>query len=234
MPAMLDDPSSQPNVRTSGAPPFPGPNTPLPAGIAPRLFTLRDSATATLLPFGSLSAVPKGLLSRLSAIFNAEIAAGDTYPLIDPVPLERFGPYWFGNFGTAVLAGDLCSRGLDGIADHEWDGLVLGSFYIKPNYPGRSSHVSNAGFLVAEGARGKGLGGLMGKVYIDWAARLGYTYSIFNLVYETNVASIRIWDSLGFQRVGRVKGCGALKSYPDRLIDAIVFGRDLVASDADS
>ena len=55
----------------------------------------------------------------------------------------------------------------------------------------------------------------------------GYTYSVFNLVYESNVASCRIWDALGFKRIGRVKGCGALRSYPDQLIDAIIYGRDL-------
>lgn len=54
---------------------------------------------------------------------------------------------------------------------------------------------------------------------------------MFNLVYETNVASIRIWEQLGFERIGRVKGCGQLRSYPGRLIDAIVFGRDLVVMD---
>lgn len=55
----------------------------------------------------------------------------------------------------------------------------------------------------------------------------GYTYSVFNLVYETNVASCRIWDALGFKRIGRVPGCGNLKSYPDRLVDAIIYGRQL-------
>jgi hypothetical protein len=59
----------------------------------------------------------------------------------------------------------------------------------------------------------------------------GYTYSVFNLVYETNVASCRIWDALGFKRIGRVKGCGNLKSYPDTLIDAIIYGRDLAQDD---
>ena len=53
---------------------------------------------------------------------------------------------------------------------------------------------------------------------------------MFNLVYETNVASTKIWDSLGFERIGRVKKCGVLKSYPGRKIDAIVqpekYGRD--------
>ncbi|KAL8999613.1 MAG: hypothetical protein Q9169_001573 [Polycauliona sp. 2 TL-2023] len=57
--------------------------------------------------------------------------------------------------------------------------------------------------------------------------RQGYTYSVFNLVYETNVASCRIWDALGFKRIGRIKGCGNLKSYPDEFVDAIIYGRDL-------
>ena len=55
----------------------------------------------------------------------------------------------------------------------------------------------------------------------------GYTYSVFNLVYETNVVSCRIWDALGFKRIGRIKACGNLRSHPDELVDAIIYGRDL-------
>jgi hypothetical protein len=49
---------------------------------------------------------------------------------------------------------------------------------------------------------------------------------VFNLVYETNVASCRIWDALGFKRIGRVKGCGNLNSY-DEPVDAIIYGKEL-------
>lgn len=41
------------------------------------------------------------------------------------------------------------------------------------------------------------------------------------------MASIRIWDALGFKRIGRVKACGNLRSSPDALVDAIIYGRDL-------
>ncbi|KAI7698806.1 zf-H2C2-domain-containing protein [Hortaea werneckii] len=111
--------------------------------------------------------------------------------------------------------------------DVDWSKECLGSFYVKPNYPGRSSHVCNGGFLVSDVARNKGVGRLMGEGYLEWAPKLGYTYSVFNLVYETNVASLKIWDALGFKRIGRVKGCGNLKSYPDQFVDAIIFGREL-------
>lgn len=62
----------------------------------------------------------------------------------------------------------------------------------------------------------------------------GYTYSVFNLVYENNVASCRIWDSLGFKRIGKVPGCGSLRSYPDQLVDGIIYGRDLSLEGEDS
>lgn len=45
-------------------------------------------------------------------------------------------------------------------------------------------------------------------------------------MYETNTASTRIWDSLGFKRIGRVPACGNLRSSAD-LVDAIIYGRDL-------
>lgn len=55
----------------------------------------------------------------------------------------------------------------------------------------------------------------------------GYKASVFNLVYVSNTASLRIWDSLGFNRVGLVPEAGLLKSVtpgePDVYTDAIVY-----------
>jgi GNAT superfamily N-acetyltransferase len=228
---MLDDPTRPTIYRVSGQPPFPEPFGPLPHDIAPRQVTLRDRVTtATLLPFSSPLQVPPRLIAYLAQMLNREIEKGDTYPMMEPLPEDTFGPYWFANFGAVMVMGDLQSveevsemeeRGVD------WAKECLGSFYVKPNYPGRSSHVCNGGFLVTDAARNRGVGRLMGEGYLEWAPKLGYTYSVFNLVYETNVASLRIWDALGFKRIGRVKDCGNLKSYPDQYIDAIIFGREL-------
>ncbi|KAA6408904.1 MAG: histone acetyltransferase Spt10 [Lasallia pustulata] len=146
--------------------------------------------------------------------------------MIALMTLASFGPYWFQNFGAVMLLGEL--EGIDELQEGtDWEKVCLGSFYVKPNYPGRSSHVCNGGFLVTDAARNRGVGRLMGEGYLEWAPKLGYTYSVFNLVYETNLASCRIWDALGFKRIGRVKGCGALRSHPNDLIDAIIYGRDL-------
>jgi RimJ/RimL family protein N-acetyltransferase len=251
MPAMLDDPTAPVIIRTSGEVPYPAPGGPLPVGIAPIQVTLRDRVTtATIIPFSAPNQVPLTLLAYLCDQLGREIEKGDTYPMVEPLPLENFGPYWFGVFGAIVLLGEI----QDGRELHEmarrgcdWERECLGSFYIKPNYPGRSSHVCNGGFLVTDASRNRGVGRLMGETYLDWAPKLvmnafivsiswylptqGYTYSVFNLVYETNLASCRIWDALGFKRIGRVKGCGNLKSYPGELVDAIIYGRDLGQDD---
>jgi len=230
MPAMLEDPNAPTIYRASGSAPFPDQhdaNPPLPVDIYPRQVTLRDRVTvATIVPFSSRHQVPMSLLAYLSDQFNKELEMGDTYPIIDAMSMDKFSSYWFQNFGAVMLMGHIESAD-EVVEGKNWATECLGSYYIKPNYPGRSSHICNAGFLVTSAARNKGVGRLMGENYLEWAPRLGYTYSVFNLVYENNVASCRIWDALGFKRIGRIKGAGNLKSYPGQLIDAIIYGRDL-------
>ncbi|KAF2738281.1 hypothetical protein EJ04DRAFT_541455 [Polyplosphaeria fusca] len=235
MPAMLDDPNAPLIYRTSGEMPFPTSGAPPPSSIVPRVVTLRDRVTiATIVPFFSPNQVPIPLLGYLCDQLGREIVKGDTYPMLEPLTLEAFGPYWFGVFGAVMVLGDVSDiEQIQHMAHSgvDWSRQCLGSFYIKSNYPGRSSHVCTGGFQTTDAARNRGVGRLMGETYLEWAPKLGYTYSVFNLVYETNVASCRIWDALGFKRIGRVKGCGALKSYPNELIDAIIYGRDLGQDD---
>lgn len=45
--------------------------------------------------------------------------------------------------------------------------------------------------------------------------------------FETNVSARRIWESLNFKRIGRVKSAGILKGH-DTAVDAIIYGRELV------
>lgn len=235
MAANLEDPARPPIHRVSGEPPYPDPDHPsLPPGVEMYEVTLRDRQTvATLVPFASHEQVPRSLLAYLSAQYNKEIEGGDTYPMVETFTPDAFARHWFQNFGAIMLLGSIDDIARADADRNDWVRGCLGSFYIKPNYPGRSSHVCNAGFLVTDRSRNRGVGRLMGEAYLDWAPKMGYTYSVFNLVYETSAAAIRIWDALGFKRIGRVKGCGNLRSYPGRYIDAIIYGRDLVGPDAE-
>ena len=102
---------------------------------------------------------------------------------------------------------------------------VLGSFYVKPNFPGRSSHICNAGFLVNPGHRKKGIGEVMFKKYLKIARDLGYEGSFFNLVYSSNEGSVKICRKLGFQEIGKVPKAGKMKGIG--YVDAIQFYYDL-------
>lgn len=177
---MLEDPTAPVIYRTSGVPPYPTPlSSEIPSSIIPRQVTLRDRITiASLLPFSSPSTIPPRLLSYLCQQLNLEIEKGDTYPMIATMAESSFGTYWFQNFGAVMILGEI------GAEDYvhevwrmekqgvKWEECALGSFYVKPNYPGRSSHVCNGGFLVTEAARNKGVGRLMGEGYLEWAPRL--------------------------------------------------------------
>lgn len=112
--------------------------------------------------------------------------------------------------------------------------------------PGRCSHVCNGGFLTTKAARGKGVGNVMGEAYLDFAPKLvrsvihpcihassahidrlqGYKYSVFNLVFANNTASVRIWERLGFSVIGRVPGAAKLEN-SEELVDALIIGREL-------
>ncbi|PKY04537.1 hypothetical protein P168DRAFT_253742 [Aspergillus campestris IBT 28561] len=210
----------------------------LPLDVYPRQVTLRDRVTiATLIPLSPEDEVPRALLLYLSDQLNKEIEKGDTYAMIDPIPFSQFDAYWFSSFGAIMLLGDIKSlqemQAMDR-AGANWSKLCLGSFNVRPNYPGRSNHVCNGMFLVTDAARNRGVGRLMGEGYLEWAPKLGYTYAVFNLVYESNVASCRIWDALGFKRIGRVPGGGRLLSNPGQYVDAIIYGRDLGPEGEDS
>ncbi|CEL05466.1 Putative Histone acetyltransferase HPA2 [Aspergillus calidoustus] len=197
----------------------------------PHLFTpikttLKTGKAVTLYPItNGPSSLPQSLLRFLHAEFSAEIERGCTYPMEEAMDFEKFGEYWFGVFGVVALL-DSGSGGERLSGERDWERECLGTFYIKPNYPGRCSHVCNAGFLTTGAARNQGVGIVMGKAYLQFAPWLGYKYSVFNLVFENNVASVKIWEKLGFSVIGRVPGAARLAN-SEELVDALIIGKDL-------
>lgn len=91
---------------------------------------------------------------------------------------------------------------------------VLGCFYIKPNFPGRCSHICNGGFIVNARVRGSRVGTLMAATFLRFARDLGYKAAYFNLVFESNQASIKIWERLGFERVAVIPKAARLVGMP--------------------
>jgi L-amino acid N-acyltransferase YncA len=129
--------------------------------------------------------------SQIWPFFRDIVAEGETYAYPDDLTAEEAEALWNpGPQATTVVAVD---------GDH-----VLGAATVGPNRPGRGSHVATASFMVSSAARGRGVGRQLGEYAIRWAADAGYRAMQFNAVVDTNVAAVRLWESLGFETVGIV------------------------------
>ena len=129
--------------------------------------------------------------SSIWPIFRAVVAAGDTY---------AYDPEWSSDEARNVWVE--APRGHTVVA---WEGSrVLGTAKMGPNRPGPGSHVATASFMVASGARGRGVGRALGEYALSWARERGYAAMQFNAVVESNHAAVRLWQALGFQIIGTV------------------------------
>jgi len=125
-------------------------------------------------------------------IFHAVIAPGDTYVFLPDMGREEALAFWMASSAHVYVA-------LDG-------GDTVGTYFLKPNQPGRGSHVSNAGFMVAPDAQARGVGRAMGEHCLAEARRLGFRAMQFNFVVSTNEPAVALWKKLGFQVIGTAPG----------------------------
>lgn len=102
-------------------------------------------------------------------------------------------------------------------------GTRVGTYILKANQPGLGSHVANAAFMVAPEAQGKGVGRAMAEHCLDEARRLGFKAMQFNLVVAQNKPAVALWEKLGFETVGTLRG--AFRHQTDGLVDALVMYR---------
>jgi ribosomal protein S18 acetylase RimI-like enzyme len=107
-------------------------------------------------------------------------------------------------------------------------GAVVGTYLLKPNQPGRGSHVCNAAFMVAPAAQGRGVGRAMAEDALVRARAAGYSAMQFNLVVATNEPAVALWRQLGFGVVGRIPR--GFRHSEHGLVDALIMYRDLEES----
>jgi DNA-binding MarR family transcriptional regulator/L-amino acid N-acyltransferase YncA len=81
-------------------------------------------------------------------------------------------------------------------------GDVMGGFYLKPNFSGRSSHIANAAYMIRSSYRGKGVGSLLIKASLHLAKNLGFRAMQFNMVLSQNKVAVKLYQRLGFDIVG--------------------------------
>jgi hypothetical protein len=78
------------------------------------------------------------LISYLQSLLNKEIEAGNTYPQKYPLNLTEFKNYFLAADAFIIINGGKTSFN---VLNNNLEENILGTFYIKPNFPGRCSHV---------------------------------------------------------------------------------------------
>lgn len=133
---------------------------------------------------------------RIWPIFQAVVAAGDSYAYPEDLTSEQAAALWMNEPPDETVVAVL-------------DGRVVGTAKMGPNRGGRGAHIATASFMVDPDDRGHGVGRTLGQHVLAWACERGYRGIQFNAVVETNTPAVTLWQALGFRIVGTVPGAFA-------------------------
>lgn len=149
--------------------------------------------------------------SGLYEIFQEVVNSGTQFPY-ECNSKEEFRRQFFGPESQVYVC-------------HSSDKKIVGGFYLKPNYSGRSNHIANAAYMMRDSYRGKGVGSLLIKASLHLAKNAGFHAMQFNMVLSKNIRAIKLYERLGFAIVGTIPN--AVRN-PDRTYqDGYVMHREL-------
>ena len=163
-----------------------------------------DNLNLTLKPF------VKEDEAQMFLIFQNVVESGCQFPY-EENSIEEFHRHFFSP-GSQVYS---CCSGDE----------VIAGFYIKPNFTGRSNHISNAAYMIKNLYRGKGIGTLLVKASLYFAKQLGFTAMQFNMVLSQNFPAIKLYQKLGFNIIGTIPK--AIRHQDKNYQDGLIMHRTL-------
>jgi L-amino acid N-acyltransferase YncA len=144
-------------------------------------------------------------------ILEPVIRGGDTYTLPLEMNREDALAYWNSTGHEVFVA--------------EENGEILGTYYLRANQRGGGAHVANCGYMTAPWATGRGIARTMCKHSLELAKERGFRAMQFNFVVASNERAVRLWQSLGFEIVGRLPAAFMHPTLGP--VDALVMYRNL-------
>ena len=150
-------------------------------------------------------------LPRLTALWNAVVEEGTSFPQDRPFSADEAGAFFAAQTFTAAAV-----RGTE----------LLGFYILHPNNAGHCAHIANASYGVAPAARGLGIGERLVRHSLDQCRERGFLGLQFNAVVATNFQAIRLYEKLGFERIGVSKNGYRFKD--GSYADLVLFNKQLV------
>ena len=141
------------------------------------------------------------------SILEPVIRVGETYTLDRAMEREAALAYWLGPDRSTFVA--------------EEAGEILGTYYLRANQAGGGAHVCNCGYMTGANATGRGVARAMHAHSIDRARARGFRAMQYNFVVATNDRAVALWQSLGFEIVGRLPA--AFRHPSLGFVDALVL-----------
>ena len=144
-------------------------------------------------------------------ILEPTVRAGETYTLPRDMTREEALAYWFAPGHEVFVA--------------EENGEIVGTYFLHANQKGGGAHVANCGYITSVGATGRGVARAMCGHSLEYAKSRGFRAMQFNFVVSTNQRAVGLWQSFGFEIVGRLPG--AFLHPTAGYVDAYVMYRGL-------
>ena len=144
-------------------------------------------------------------------ILEPTIRAGETYTLPRDMTREQALAYWLAPGNEVFVA--------------EENAEVVGTYFLHANQKGGGSHVANCGYITSVHSTGRGVARAMCAHSLEHAKTRGFRAMQFNFVVGTNQRAVRLWQSFGFEIVGRLPG--AFQHPTAGYVDAFVMYRRL-------
>ena len=145
------------------------------------------------------------------AILEPIIRAGETYTQPRDMSREDALAFWFSCGHEVFIA--------------EESGEIVGTYFLKGNQKGGGGHVANCGYMTAPDATGRGVARAMCAHSLGRAREHGFRSMQFNFVVSANERAVRLWQSFGFEIVGRLPK--AFDHPKLGFVDAYVMYREL-------
>lgn len=144
-------------------------------------------------------------------ILEPIIRAGETYTLPREMTQEEALAFWLAAGHEVFVA--------------EEGGEIVGTYFLRSNQKGGGAHVANCGYMTAPWAAGRGVARAMCRHSLELAKEKGFRAMQFNFVVSSNERAVRLWQSLGFEVVGRLPEAFAHPKLG--FVDALVMYRRL-------
>lgn len=126
-------------------------------------------------------------------IWNQVVEDGEAFPQTELLT-EKTGDEFFRE------------QSFTGIAYDEETGEITGLYILHPNNIGRCGHICNASYAVKKSLRGQHIGEKLVTHCMQKGKELGFRILQFNAVVASNRYALRLYEKLGFIRLGAIPG----------------------------